>query len=129
MSDIEEAEIFLHDWNARLQEKAEKTRALAARVGEVTASAESAYGVVRVTVNNSGIPTSITVDDEGAASWAPSRVAHEILTTMRRAQSRLTETVEEIVGQSADAGSEVGRTLLAGYYREFPQRPDAEATA
>lgn len=115
--DVDAAEVLLHDWQARLQEKAERTRSLAERVGRLTASAESAYGVVKVTVSNSGVPTAITVDDDAAGSWAPSRVAAEILATMRKAQRRLTESVEELAAEEPEAG----RVLLDGYHRTLAE--------
>lgn len=126
MSDIAEAEQLVHNWQARILEKAELARDLAARVAAVSATAESRSGAVRVTVDNVGVPVEIRLDGE-VGSWPAARISNEIMATMRMAQARLTTEVEELVAAAPSAGQETGATLLASYHERFPNLGDDEA--
>jgi DNA-binding protein YbaB len=128
VSDIADAERWLSDWQTQVVDKAERAQELAARLTGMRATARSRDGRVRVTVDNSGVPTDILLD-ESVEGWQASRIAAEIMATMRHAQGRLTEQVEQAAADTVGAGSETATTVLTPYHQRFgiddgDRRPD-----
>jgi hypothetical protein len=84
--------------------------------------------VIEVTVAGSGIVTDLRIDDR-LANWTGARISAEIMTTMRRAQGRLSAAVAEIAGQTIGANSETARVIVASYAERFPEvGPSASRT-
>jgi DNA-binding protein YbaB len=127
MSDLEGAERWVDDWQAHIVEKATQARELTSRVMGLRGTAESRDGAVRVTVETTGVPMEITLGD-AVAGWKPERIAAEIMKTMRQAQQRLTEAVEDAAQATIGAESETGRAVLNSYYARFPKEPAEPAT-
>jgi hypothetical protein len=122
MPDLDSAERWVDDWQARIAEKAAQARELTSRVMGLRGTAESRDGAVRVTVESTGVPTEITLGD-AVSGWKPERIAAEIMQTMRQAQQRLTRAVEEAAQATIGAESETGRAVLNSYYTRFPHEP------
>jgi hypothetical protein len=113
-----EAEQWLADWQSRITDGAERTREMAARIAAVKVSAQSPDGAVKITVDSAGVPIGMTLSS-AVEEWPAQRIADQIMTTMRRAQTDLTHRVEAAAADTVGAGSEIARTLLTPYHERF----------
>jgi hypothetical protein len=104
-------------WTTPIPDHTEAAAALADRVASLTSTA--AGKTVRVTVASSGILTGLELDEMP-------ELAEEILRTMRRAQSGLTDRVAEAVADTVGAESDTGRAVLDSFFQRFPAEPPAE---
>ncbi|MEG3632465.1 YbaB/EbfC family nucleoid-associated protein [Micromonospora palythoicola] len=93
------------------------------RVAGLSVSATGGDGAMEVTVAGSGIVTDLRIDDR-VANWSGARISAEIMTTMRRAQGRLSAAVAEIAGRTVGANSETARAIVASYAERFPEVDD-----
>ena len=118
VTDIADAQRWLSDWQAQVVDKAERASELAARVSGMRVTAESRDGRVRVTVDDTGVPIDITLD-ESVEGWGAARIAAEIMATMRRAQAGLTRQIEQAAADTVGAGSETAATVLAPDHQRF----------
>jgi hypothetical protein len=125
LKDIADAEQWLSDWQASIVDRAERAGELAQRVAALHATAEGLSGRVRVTVDSTGVPVDITLADS-LEGWQPSRIAGEIMATMRRAQVELTGRIEQAAADTVGPGSETAQTVLASYHQRF--LPDGEGS-
>lgn len=97
----------------------ERAAVLADRVASLTSSAEGADGRVRATVASSGMLIGLELPKEP-------ELAEEIMRTMRRAQSGLTDRVAEAVAETVGADTRTGRAVLESFAQRFPIEPPAE---
>ena len=118
VSDVADAERWLSDWQTQVVDKAERAQELAARLSGIRATARTRDGRVSVTVDNSGVPTAITLD-ESVEDWPANRISTEIMATMRQAQAGLTAQIERAAAETVGAGSETAATVLAPYHQRF----------
>lgn len=79
--------------------KADRYQDMQQRVAKITETATSPDGMVWVTVASSGIITGLQLADRSVERGAQ-RLAAEVLETMRRAQSRLSRRVAEVMAAS-----------------------------
>ena len=112
-------------WGAPVPARTEAAAALADRVASLTASAGGADGAIRATVASSGILTGLQIDDR--VDLTGTRLAEEIMRTMRRAQAGLTKQVARAVEETVGADTETGKAVLDGFAQRFP--PEAELPA
>jgi len=125
LPDLDSAEQWVDDWQARIHEKAAQARELSARVSGLRVTVESRDGAVRVTVDSTGVPAEIVLAD-AVVGWRPDRIAAEIMATMRRAQRRLTVAVAQAAEATVGADSETGRAVLDSYDTRFAGEPADE---
>lgn len=127
VSDIADAERWLSDWQTQVVDRAERARELTARLSGMRATAENRDGRVRVTVDNTGVPTDLTLD-ASIEGWPANRITTEIMATMRQAQRALTAQIEQAAADTVGAGSATAATVLAPYHQRFSvvdgDRPD-----
>ena len=76
-------------------------------------------GAVHVTVASTGAIVGLRLD-ERVRGLAVDELAREILTTTRRAQSRLADEVAGALTDTIGADSETGRAVLGTYAYRFP---------
>lgn len=121
--DADAAENWVRSWSASVSERAAQAQELSRLVADLTASASSADGAVRVTVAASGVVTELRLSDR-VRGWSPQRIAEEVMTTMRRAQARLAIAVDEVAAQTVGEDSETARAVVASYTERFPEQPE-----
>jgi DNA-binding protein YbaB len=112
--DLDEAERLVDDWQAGFEERAAQARALAARLGSLTATARSEDELITVTVGASGAISDLELE-EGIRDQPAAETARAILATLREAQASLTEAATEATAETLGADSETGRAVIASY--------------
>jgi hypothetical protein len=112
--DLDAAERRIDDWQAGIEARAAQTRDLAARLGTLTATANSEDGLVSVTVGASGAITGLALK-EGIRERPATETAREILQTLRAAQAGLTEAATAVTAETVGADSATGKAIIASY--------------
>jgi DNA-binding protein YbaB len=112
--DLDAAERRIDDWQAGIEARAAQTRDLAARLGTLTATANSEDGLVSVTVGASGAITGLALK-EGIRERPATETAREILQTLRAAQAALTEAATAVTAETVGADSATGKAIIASY--------------
>jgi DNA-binding protein YbaB len=112
--DLDEAERMVDDWQAGFEERAAQARALASRLGELSATARSTDGLVAVTVGSNGSITGLTLR-EGIRDQPATETADAIMATLRAAQASLTVAATEVTAETVGADSETGRAVISSY--------------
>ncbi|MEU8894404.1 YbaB/EbfC family nucleoid-associated protein [Nocardia sp. NPDC048505] len=113
----------LAQFAANLEQKTRRLEELQGRMAAVSASASSAGGRVRVTVDSVGVPMAIDLSP-GVRSMEPGALSAEILACMRKAQVGLRAEVAAVVhGTVGD--DPAGASILAILADRFPD-PDPE---
>ncbi|WP_280426893.1 YbaB/EbfC family nucleoid-associated protein [Nocardia carnea] len=104
---------------ADAERRSERFAELQERMTALTSTESGAGGRVSVTVDSSGIPTSIDLAP-GVRDMDPRMLSAEILSCMRRAQGKLRPSVaglvHDIVGEDP-----AGTALVEGFDRRFPE--------
>ncbi|GGN17712.1 broad specificity phosphatase PhoE [Actinoplanes campanulatus] len=118
----QDPEELLADWQWRVQRQTETTQELSRRMQQVTASAESRDGDVAVTVDHAGGLSGLTLTDE-AMRLAPDDLARLIMATSRRAQSRLSDEMADLVKGMFGADSATTSFVAGTYADRFPAQP------
>lgn len=119
----QDPEDLLADWQWRVQQQTEAALDLSRRMEQVTATAESAHRDVTVTVDHAGGLTALTLTDE-ATRLHPDDLANLILATTRQAQSRLAETMSDLVRGIYGWDSATTAFIADTYTSQFPARRD-----
>ncbi len=109
----------MRSWSEHASGRTEAAADLADRVATLAASAAGDDGAVRVTVASSGVLTGLELDDR-VQRLPGAELAGEILRTMRRAQSHLTDRVAVAVEETVGAGTETGKAVLDTFSQRFP---------
>jgi hypothetical protein len=112
--DLDAAERRIDDWQAGIEARAAQTRDLAARLGTLTATANSEDGLVSVTVGASGSITDLVLK-EGIRERPATETAREILGTLRAAQASLTQAATAVTAETVGADSATGKAIIASY--------------
>ncbi|MBB5957683.1 acetyl-CoA acetyltransferase [Saccharothrix tamanrassetensis] len=107
-------------WAAGVAAKAEKYQVLSRQVADVKINEVSRDGLVRLSVAASGALENLEISDK-AREVSGAALAASIMTTMRRAQSRIAGAVSEIV--TAVGVEEPGTVdaLVSSYRQRFPE--------
>jgi len=112
-------------WAAGIEAKAARYQTMQAEVAEVTATESSRDDVVQVTVGATGQVTDLRISDRGR-ELSGAELASLVLTTMRRAQSRITERVADVMERTVGDEPETVATVVESYRQRFPE-PEPEA--
>jgi hypothetical protein len=122
--DLDEAEQLVDDWQAGIEARAAQARELAARLGGLTATAQSDDELISVTVGASGAPIDLTLKEDIRERPA-AETARAILATVRKAQASLTAAATEATTETVGADSETGKAIIASYVaRQAPEHDD-----
>jgi DNA-binding protein YbaB len=114
----------LDRWAAQVAERAERYQDMQRQVSAISSTESSSDGVVRVTVDSGGVLTDLRITD-AARELAGQQLASLVLTTMRRAQSRLTGQVAEIMETTVPEDAQTVDAVVSGYRQRFPE-PEPE---
>lgn len=115
----------LDRWVADAKAKAERYQAMQDEVASVSVTESSADGVVTVTVDAGGTVTDLVITDR-SRELSGSRLASLVLSTMRRAQSRIPARVAEIMSSTVGDDTETVATVVGNYQNKFPEPPPEE---
>src|SRR5215211_7244477 len=118
----EETERRVEQWAAEFAAKADRYQQMQQQISQVSAAESSADGAVRVTVDSAGIVTDLVLSDR-AGSLRPQQLAAQILEVMRRAQSRLTDRVQQVMQDTVGDDEATVRAVVASYEQRFPVPP------
>lgn len=121
----QEAEQQVQAWVAGVAAKADRYQDMQQRVAEITETATSPDGMVRVTVASSGIVTGLQLADRSVERGAQ-RLATEVLDTMRRAQSRLSGRVAEVMAATVGDDPQTVDAVVSTYQQRFPVAPEPD---
>ncbi|WP_439657597.1 YbaB/EbfC family nucleoid-associated protein [Lentzea sp. HUAS TT2] len=109
-------------WAALVTARAEKFRALDRDVGAVTVTETSRDGVVRVTVDASGVLRQLELSDR-IREFSGQTLAAHVLATLRRAQARIADEMSSLTADLAADDPAAAAAMVAGYRRRFPEQP------
>ncbi|HEY0636060.1 MAG TPA: YbaB/EbfC family nucleoid-associated protein [Pseudonocardiaceae bacterium] len=124
----EETERRVEQWAADFAAKADRYQQMQARISQVRATESSSDGMVQVTVDSGGVVTDLVLSDR-AGQVRPQQLSAQILDTMRRAQSRLTDQVQQVmVGTVGDDPATV-QAVVSNYEQRFPEPPPLDLGA
>lgn len=111
-------------WVAQAREKAQRYQAMQAAVGQVSVTESSKDGMVTVTVDSAGNVTDLRITDR-VRELSGTQVATAVLTTLRRAQSRLPERLGEVMASTIGDDKQTMDTIVGNYRAKFPE-PEPE---
>lgn len=114
----------LDRWVAQAQAKAQRYQAMQAAVGQVSVTESSKDGLVTVTVDSAGNVTDLRITDR-VKEMSGSQVSSAVLSTLRRAQSRLPERLGEVMAATIGDDQQTMDTIVGNYRSKFPEpEPD-----
>lgn len=119
---LDEAERWVDDWQAGVEERAAKARVLSQRLAQVTVTARSRDGLVEATVDSSGALVAVHLD-EGIRNQSAARTSEEIMTQVHAAQAKLSARVGVVAAETVGPEDPTARAIVASYADRF-QRPD-----
>jgi DNA-binding protein YbaB len=111
-------------WAADVEAKAQRYQAMQAEVAAVTVTEVSRDDVVRVTVDTTGAVTALEIGDRDREM--PGReLSALVLTTMRKAQARITGQVAEVMERTVGDDPHTIAAVVGSYRERFPE-PEPE---
>ncbi|WP_424183527.1 YbaB/EbfC family nucleoid-associated protein [Actinokineospora sp. G85] len=114
----------LRGWAADVESKAQRYQDMQAQVAAVVITESSRDDVVRVTVDASGSVTALVISDEHTR-LSGAELSNAVLTTMRRAQARITGAVAEVMEQTVGDDPDTVAAVVGSYRERFPE-PEPE---
>lgn len=109
-------------WAAQVTARAERFRALERDVGAIAVTETSRDGVVRATVDASGVLRQLELSDR-IREFSGQTLAAHVLATMRRAQARIADEMSPLTADLAADDPAAAAAMVAGYRRQFPEQP------
>jgi DNA-binding protein YbaB len=114
----------LDRWAAEARAKAQRYQAMQAAVGQVFVTESSKDGLVTVAVDSAGNVTDLRITDR-VKGMSGSQVSSAVLSTLRRAQSRLPERLGEVMASTIGDDQQTVDTIVGNYRSKFPEpEPD-----
>ncbi|MFI5613056.1 YbaB/EbfC family nucleoid-associated protein [Amycolatopsis sp. NPDC051903] len=124
--DPDEAIRRMDEWAAGFARKAERYAAAQQETERLRLTASSPDGTVRVTVGADGVVSDLVFGSK-TRTMPPEELARMVLTTMRRAQSGITERVAEVMTENlGDEDQETRTALLSNLSSRFPDPDEPE---
>lgn len=121
----EETERRVEQWAAQFAAKADRYQQMQRQIAQVSVTESSADGAVRVTVDSAGVVTDLVLSDR-AAQLRPPQLSTQIMEVMRRAQSRLTDRVQQVMLDTVGDDQTTVRAVVASYEQRFPEPPPVD---
>lgn len=118
----------LDKWVADAETNAARYRQLSDGMDQVTVTETAPDGNVTVTVNVNGVVTDLRISERATGMPGP-RLATAVLTTMRRAQSRLAGRVAELMRDTVGQDTGLADTVVSDYQQKFPAPPEPQRPA
>jgi DNA-binding protein YbaB len=111
-------------WVADARAKAERYQEMRTEVEQVSVTESSGDGLVTVTVDAGGVVSDLRITDR-VADHTGAEVAATVLSTMRRAQSKIGEQVSQIVQDTVGDDEAMLNKVVTSYHDRFPE-PEPE---
>ncbi len=111
------------NWSKELSERAERYRTLARRMAEQTVTESSVDKSVQVTVSSRGTLVDLNLAEAAAAKGMPA-LAKQIMATVKRAQARIPELLEQAMAESVGRSDDAASTLVTQVRELFPAVTD-----
>lgn len=115
----------IEKWAASVQAKADRYQTMQQQVSAVISSESSRDGIVTVSVDSAGTLRDLRITDD-ARRFSGSELASSIMTTVRRAQAKITDQVAAVMAETVGDDSETINAVVSSYRQRFPD-PDAES--
>lgn len=116
----------LRRWAAGVEAKAQRYQSMQAEVAGISVTESSRDDAVRVTVDATGAVTDLVISDKGR-QLPGAELSALVLATMRRAQSRITERVAEVMTRTVGDDPQTVAAVVDSYQRRFPEpEPESE---
>lgn len=126
MRDPEEAQRRMDQWAEGLAEKAQRYQAAQERTEQLRLTASTPDGAIKVTVGADGGVTDLEFSAK-ARTYPLDELSRQILGTMHRAQSGITDRVAEVMQDSLGDEDRETRSLMLGTLRsKFPEIEDEQ---
>ncbi|MGW7531617.1 YbaB/EbfC family nucleoid-associated protein [Amycolatopsis sp. NPDC054798] len=109
---------------AQAKQKAQRYQAMQAAVGQVSVTETGKDGLVTVTVDSAGNVTDLRITDQ-VRELSGAQVSAAVLTTLRRAQSRLPDRLGEVMAETIGDDRQTMDTIVGNYRAKFPE-PEPE---
>ncbi|WP_020661213.1 YbaB/EbfC family nucleoid-associated protein [Amycolatopsis benzoatilytica] len=114
---------------AQAKAKAERYQAMQAAAGQVSVTETGKDGLVTVTVDSAGNVTGLQISDR-IRELPGDRIAAAVLSTLRRAQSRLPEKLGEVMAGTIGDDRATVDAIVGNYRAKFPEpEPDEPESA
>ncbi|MBM7770924.1 DNA-binding protein YbaB [Actinokineospora baliensis] len=114
----------LRRWSADVAARAERYQVMQAEVARVSVTETSREDLVSVTVDATGAVTDLVINDR-AGELPGAELSALVLTTMRTAQSRITERVAEVMERTVGDDPQTVAAVVGSYRERFPEpEPD-----
>lgn len=104
----------------RLTEQLGMLQDLPAKMAEITGTAETAKGFIKVTVDSSGKVTALEINPR-AMRMDSQQLAEEVLTAAQEAYDDLQESMRELLAPSGDVQEMVGRIMSGEGVKDLPE--------
>jgi DNA-binding protein YbaB len=122
---VSDAMRMVDEWERNATEKAAAFQRMAEQVEQVSITESVANGAIRVTVGHNGLPVDIRMTD-GVRSMEPDEIASNVMSAIRRAQSRYPERLAEILAETVGEEDPASRHILAKAEESFPAVEEEE---
>lgn len=126
--DVGAAERMVRQWQDRAAEKARKFEAMRSEVEAIEVTESSRDGAVRVTVGSNGLLQGLELS-EGAGNRPMAKLSAEIMRTVRLAQSRIPELMEQAITGTVGADDPAAQHIMGETRKNFPEAPEEEDPA
>lgn len=108
--DPDAARTYLHDWQQRIQDNAERARTVADRLATLRGSARDSNSLVEVTVDSAGALADVRFEPRSRGT-APETLSHAVLEAARLARRQVTERAQHLVTETLGPGSTTARAI------------------
>lgn len=121
----EQTERQVQQWAAEYAAKADRYQQMQQQISQVSATESSPDGAVQVTVDSGGVVTDLVLSEK-AGQLRPQQLATLILDVMRRAQSGLTDRVQQVMQDTVGDDEATVQAVVTNYRQRFPQPPEPQ---
>lgn len=126
MQDPDEAIQRIDDWAAGFARKAERYEAARQRTEQLSFTASSKDGTVKVTVGADGVVSGLEFGQK-TRTIPPEELSRMVLSTMREAQARITSQVAEVMqDELGDEDQQTRSAMLDSLRSRFPDPEDPQ---
>ncbi|MEV0681777.1 YbaB/EbfC family nucleoid-associated protein [Actinosynnema sp. NPDC050436] len=120
--DIGGSERMLAQWQADIEQKAQRYQEMAELVQGQSITETSKDGLVRLTIGSNGILTALEIAEQ-ASTKRMAEVSAEVMRTLQRAQSRIPELLQQAMAETIGTQDETANVLFGEARKNFPPPP------
>lgn len=120
--DIGGSERMLGQWQADVEQRAQRYQRMAELVQGQSITETSKDGLVRLTIGSNGILTHLEIAEQ-AAGKRMAEVSAEVMRTLQRAQSRIPELLQQAMAETIGTRDETANVLFDQAKKHFPAPP------